>query len=137
MNLFNLIDLNKMGDFDEKWGQAYWGQDENGKNIKFNSMNQDIIAPCTILAEETAAKTSSKGTAYLQLKKVKVAESAQTEDAPKDIPKGATSTLGEAASTTAGNDAQLDRIEEQLQEINSKLDKLMGVDGSFIPDEDL
>lgn len=130
MNLFNLVDLNKMGDFDEKWGQAYWGKTDDDRNIKFNSMNQDIIAPCTISAEETTSKTSSKGTAYLQLKKVKVAESASVDAV-------ATSPAPTKENTSVPAHAQLDRIEEQLQEVNSKLDKLMGVDGSFIPDEEL
>lgn len=116
MQLFNLVDLAKMGDYHETYHQAYWGKTDEEKAVKFNSSNREIVAPCTIMAEETTAKTSAKGTPYLQLKKVKVAErsSEGVEMAPE--------------SSTPAQNSQLDRIESQLQEIDSKLDKLMGAD---------
>lgn len=71
---YKLDSVQKLGNFDEKYGQAYWcTSTDEAKALKFNSQNQEIRAGDTISAEESVNKRSVKGTDYLQLRKVKVA----------------------------------------------------------------
>jgi hypothetical protein len=72
---YSLDKVNKMGDFDPKYGQSYWAEVGQGeKPIMFNSMDQTISDGAKIEAEERVEKRSQKGTDYYRLKKVKVTE---------------------------------------------------------------
>lgn len=102
---FTFSKLAPMGDFDEKYGLAYWGEvNEDLKPVKFNSMNQNITVGDTIECEERVEKQSSKGTIYYQLKKVKVVGSVPVNPALLEEPVPKTS-------------AQLDRIEKKLDQL--------------------
>lgn len=110
--------LSKMGEHDEKYGTTYWAEpNEDLTPVKFNSMNQNITLQDTITAEERAERQSNKGTGYYQLKKVKVSGSQGTRDVPASHPV----TKGSENPQDAAVVSQLDRIEE-------KLDKLLGID---------
>lgn len=112
MKTFTFSKLSKMGEFDEKWGVTYWGEtNEQLEPVKFNSMNQNITYQDAIETEEVLLKTSSKGTEYHQLKKVRVV-------LPPKGQRAMEVQLSDAYSTTP---SQLDRIEH-------KLDRLLGED---------
>lgn len=109
MFTYTFSGLAKLGDFDPKYGQSYWGTpNEHLKPVKFNSMNRGISLGDKITAEERTEKKSAKGIEYYQLKKVKVVEGPTTTEKP-------------AERSVQGSQSQLDRIE-------AKLDKLLGND---------
>lgn len=61
-----------MGDHDPKYGQSYWAYThESQLPVKFNLMEGSVSDGQKITCEEAATKTSSKGTDYQQLRKVK------------------------------------------------------------------
>lgn len=110
MNKFTLDKVTKLGDFDEKYGQTYWAETtEQLEPLKFNSLNQDIGTGDTITAEERLLKTSSKGTEYHQLRKVKIETKGHTE----------------SPQTPQTGDSS---IKQQLDRIESKIDRLIGDD---------
>lgn len=130
MFTYTFTKLDKMGEPHETYGQAYWGSvNEELRPVKFNSSNENITADDTIECEEQAERKSTKGTVYLQLKKVKVIDVVKTSD-PRVITTEPSSLSYAPDSTTQ---AQLDRIEE-------KLDTLIGAqteakeDLSGVPD---
>jgi hypothetical protein len=105
---YQLSELSKLGEFDEKYGQRYWGAIMDDLTpVSFNSKNQNISAGDTIECEEKAQKQSKKGTIYWQLKKVQVNSTSLGE-------KPAT-----ASQNASGSDikAQLDRIEAMVKEL--------------------
>jgi len=103
---FQLAEINKLGDYDPKWGQKYWGNvSDDLLPISFNSQDQNIVSGSKITAEEKIMKKSAKGTDYWQLKKVKVVGVANDVD---------------RRSASHGSQSQLDRIER-------KIDKLLGI----------
>ena len=72
MPTFTLKDPKKMGDHDPKYGQSYWAYThESQLPVKFNLMEGSVSDGQKITCEEAATKTSSKGTDYQQLRKVK------------------------------------------------------------------
>ena len=72
MPTFTLKDPKKMGDNDPKYGQSYWAYThESQLPVKFNLMEGTVSDGQKITCEEAATKTSSKGTDYQQLRKVK------------------------------------------------------------------
>jgi hypothetical protein len=72
MPTFTLKDPKKMGDNDPKYGQSYWAYThESQLPVKFNLMEGSVSDGQKITCEEAATKTSSKGTDYQQLRKVK------------------------------------------------------------------
>lgn len=72
MPTFTLKDPKKMGDHDPKYGQSYWAYThESQLPVKFNLMEGTVSDGQKITCEEAATKTSSKGTDYQQLRKVK------------------------------------------------------------------
>lgn len=104
---YQISKLSKLGDYDQKYGQTYWVEIASDLTpVKFNSQNQHIGVGDVITAEEKVMKKSTKGTEYWQLKKVRVEEGDSQE--PVTQPHN-------------GSETQLDRIE-------SKLDKLLGLD---------
>src|ERR1700685_1217291 len=101
---FTLSEVGKMGDADEMYGQAYWTKaTDSDTPIKFNSKNLNIGIGSVIEAEEKVMKKSTKGTAYWQLRKVRVLEESQEPDATR--------------ITSEPTSSQLDRIEELLNKI--------------------
>ena len=99
-----------MGDYDEKYLQAYWGEVEGQgeKPVRFNSADQNISDGAVIEAEERAEKQSKKGTIYYQLRKVKLVE------------RGVVGQYPEQASKTDNSEMskQLDEIEKMIREIH-------------------
>lgn len=121
MKKLNLDTLKHLGEYDEKYGQTYWGtSQEQLQPVMFNSMERGLSAPLTIEAEEVLVKESKKGTEYHRLKKVKVVEDNITEQ----MKAAAAPTL----SLAQGVKDSLDRIE-------AKLDKLLGNDENLLGGE--
>lgn len=108
----------RLGEYDEKYGQAWWAEvAEHAQPVKFNVMNRDnFVAGDNITCEERVEKQSAKGTAYYQLRKVKVGRGTvgQVTGVAVDEVKRAEGYLMEKPAQT-----QLDRIE-------AKIDKLLG-----------
>lgn len=115
MNLFEITELSVMGDEHPEYGFTYWGTTNDGRFVRF-SKKSALSAPLTIIAEKTAPKSGKKD--YLQLTGVKVGEKA---------PESVSESFSAPQTTSTPSNDQLDRIETLLQEVNSKLDKLMGV----------
>lgn len=131
MKTFTFAGLNKLGEFDEKYGQRYWGvTNEQLEPVMFNSMNQDISETDTIEAGEVFAnKKSTKGVMYTPLKKVKVVGSqSRGETSPP--------ATNEAKPQPADQTQLPDAAPSQLDRIEFKLDQLLGNrDITEIPDE--
>jgi len=122
MPRFTFSKLSKMGDFDEKYGQAYWGSpNEQLVPVKFNSMNPNITQEDAIEAEEVLLKKSSKGTEYHQLKKVKVVNRLQEVGRVQQAP-----VLEAVGAPTAPRPTSDSEILERLKRIEEKLDTLIG-----------
>lgn len=82
MPTFTLKDPKKLGDHDPKYGQSYWAYThESQLPVKFNLMEGSVSDGQKITCEEAATKTSSKGTDYQQLRKVKPVGAEQPEQA--------------------------------------------------------
>lgn len=154
---YTLDSVKRMGAPHEKFGSAYWCTSaESDLPIKFNSMNADLeheleSGPLTIVAEEKEEKESAKGTAYISLRKVKLVEKPTQASESKITPELVKETFGDEKPAQkdvfAGKDyegsarayvgakppaqsaqtSQLDRIEAQLQELQSSIDELRGV----------
>lgn len=161
MYQFTLDSVKRMGDPHEKYGSSYWCTSaESDLPIKFNSMNPDLedlleSGPFSIVAEEKSSKISKVytdeegnqkgGNEYLQLRKVKLVESNQVAKPASQIagshatPSGhltqVAADTGPALKLPSAAQDTLDRIEQQLQEIDSKLDRLLGTDTVYDPDE--
>lgn len=121
---FVLDKVSKLGDYDETYGQRYWCESpDEEKPLSFNSKEDieltETSGSINITAEERVEKQSKKGTVYYQLKKVKVSGSAgQVTHLPEKV---TPQTQGSENPQNAAVLSQLDRIEE-------KLDKLLGID---------
>lgn len=92
MNKFTAIKIGALGEFDQKYGQRYWGAvEESQMSVSFNLMTPVDIPPGAELEfeerviKETGPNSKSPGTEYLFLKKVKVhgGMANQTETVPK------------------------------------------------------
>jgi hypothetical protein len=118
MQIYDLVDLSKMGKPHEEFGQTYWGTTDKGDHVRFSKKSIDIVAPCTITAESATHKPEAKNP-YYQLSKVNVAEK---------TPETVASSDDQPSRETPLANHQLDRIELTLQEIDNKLDRLMGGD---------
>ena len=121
-----ITELSPLGEFDETYGQRYWGSAANEENpISFNSMDKALAskvtsAPLKVVCESKAMKKSQKGTLYWQLKKVKPLD-VNTAPVSHDTQKAVEHT----ASTPTGGSNDLT---ERLERIESKLDKLLGLE---------
>ena len=106
----------------EKYGNRFWASvKEIGKPVMFNARASYLNAGQVIIAEEQSEKTSSKGTAYLMLKKTKLAESGKTEEKAESPP------------INAGN---FQLIYSELRKQTAMLEKLIGdQDEPTPPDE--
>lgn len=119
---YTLDKVSKLGEYDNTYGQRYWCESpDEDKPLCFNSKEDlelsDESGAITISAEERIEKKSGKGTVYYQLKKVKVSGSQGRENVPASPPM----TQGSENPQSAAVISQLDRIEE-------KIDKLLGID---------
>ena len=116
-------DPKKLGDYDDKYGQRWWGNvNEMDYPVMFNTMERDTIdLEDKIEAEEQAMKKSAKGTEYYGLKKVKIHKAHGNKSS-------AQSTLIEppesSQSVSKADNPQLDRIEKQLALIIGSLNEL-------------
>lgn len=108
---YTLTKADKLGSFDETYGQIYWCESkEELKPLKFNSKSQDIAVGDVITCEESLNKRSTKGVDYLQLRKIQV----ERKGAP-----------------AASKDAQANNIMRVLARIEAKVDQLLGIDDSI------
>jgi len=131
MMAFNTYTFSKepirLGTYDEKYGQGWWGDvNEDLKPVKFNTMNQSatFAAGDVISYDESVNKRSTKGTDYLQLRKVQVVSKNPTqapETAQVAPPQSVAQSRHYPEVPPSSSHAQLDRIEQ-------KLDKLLGID---------
>lgn len=113
MKSYTLNKVDKLGDYYEKYGQRYWAEcDEQLEPLMFNSQNQGIEAGMKITADEVLLKTSAKGIEYHGLKKVKVDGQASPN----------------AARVADIKDTETTDIKRQLERIERKIDRLLGVD---------
>lgn len=118
---FIVDEISKLGDFDQKYGQSYWGKvSEEDVPIMFNSMEDLEITPDTpiihITAEERVEKQSAKGNNYYRLKKVKVVGGVSAHNDPTTAPptpRGANPNVG-----------YIDQILERIIQLNDKVDTL-------------
>jgi hypothetical protein len=106
MKSYTTIKITPMGDYDQKFGQTYWGTVEEAQMpVRFNLMNPvNFDEGMPFGCEEAVIKESSKGTEYLQLRKVKVS--------------GGTAPSHDGVKTPQ----QLDRIEAKLDQLLEKID---------------
>lgn len=103
---YTLTKVNKLGQFDETYGQRYWAEiKEELRPVMFNSKSQNIVEGDKLTCEETLNKRSNKGVDYLQLKKVQLDSVPQTSITPSSI-----------------------TIEERLERMERKIDQLLGID---------
>jgi len=71
---FTLVNVSKLGEYSEQYGQCYWDGDADELPIMFYSHNQDIGEGAEISADEKVMKKSKKGANYYLLRKIKVSE---------------------------------------------------------------
>lgn len=113
----------KLGDYDEKFGQRYWCKAQGvDLPLSFNSQRQDIKAGDLIQAEESVNKRSAKGTDYLQLRKVKPVFGQPASGQPASAPSSALSSTPSSAQPRTGGDELLATVKR----IEAKLDRLLG-----------
>lgn len=111
---FKLDKVNKLGDFDDTYGQRYWCASVDSElPLSFNTQNQDVMAGDTIEAQESTNKRSTKGTDYLQLKKVQVTASIQAK--PSKPPEPSQTSLPDSFTET--DRAQLQRVEDGINQL--------------------
>lgn len=140
---FSLDGIKRMGEADPKYGQAYWCTSTDvDLPIKFNSMDKDLDhrledGPLHIVAEEKSERQSAKGTDYIQLKKVRVAEKVSEDPfegkTGTDEPSVAQDTLKQSVDTTI---TLAQAVKASLDRIESKLDRLLGNDEEPAPPEE-
>lgn len=125
MQVYKLTKVNKMGENDPKYGATYWANVEGGDlPVMFNSSASYVPDGATITAEEQEVKVSAKGTNYLRLKKVKLAEPDKKE---------------EQKTETSMNSGNFKLLYSELRALNKKVDKLLGEDVvvDVDPDEEI
>jgi hypothetical protein len=72
---FRLVTVNKLGTFDSTYGQRFWAIAEGSDlPVSFNSKERDIPDGATIDAVEKSIRRSQKGTEYIGLKRVTIAD---------------------------------------------------------------
>lgn len=86
MKQFVVKKASALGDKDPKYGQSYWCEvEEQIQPVMFNLMEGSVQEGDRITAEEILLKTSSKGTEYHRLKKVKVEEASPRMVTPQAV----------------------------------------------------
>lgn len=128
----------KMGDYDPKYGQAWWCEvNEHLQPVKFNIMSKrDLDIEDSIVAEErvekqTQAKPGKPSKDYFQLRKVKVTEAYPSDpkeplpEPPEAYTQEYPSTPEQANTVSKANNPQLDRIEKTQAIIIEKLNLLL------------
>ena len=115
MFTIRLNKVNKLGDYDEKYLQAYWGEVEGQgeKPVKFNSADQNISDGAVIEAEERTEKQSKKGTIYYQLRKVKLVERGVVGQYPEAPPQGS---VKAPQINIAKYDSEIERMIREIHE---------------------
>ena len=124
-----ITELAPLGDYDDQYGQRYWGRAADEENpISFNSMDKTLVAkvtnaPLKVVCEAKAMKKSQKGTLYWQLKKVKPLDVNATPTATNETKTNTTTTSNPQTAVGGSNE-----VIERLVRIEGKLDKLLGID---------
>ena len=133
-----LIRIDKLGEPKEPYPQSWWGEIADDLTPIMIFTNDELSVGDNIEYEGKEMKKSAKGTVYFKLNKVKVvngdvsepvnkAQSFTTDSAPSDttqLEAIAGPTLALAKAVKEGQD----RLETSLQELHSKVDKLLGWD---------
>ena len=107
---------------DETYGTTFWATTDQG-NVMFNSKRDSVLEGTTIVAEEYTEKFTKKDNKpYLRLSKTKI-----SDDSPNQasIPEKTVKSFASAQPTTSTENNQLNRIESSLQELHSKIDRLI------------
>jgi hypothetical protein len=108
----------KQGEYSTTYGQSYWSEvNEQLEPVKFNSQDQNIGIDDKIECEEREERTSTKGTKYYQLKKVKVISGSQGEATNSPA-------VTQASQNTGSAVGQAPIIIEHLGIIEKKIDLL-------------
>lgn len=85
MQVYTLTKVTKMGERHPEYGQTWWGDvKEIDFPVMFNTKVDYVGAGQVLTADEQTKKTSAKGTEYMRLSKVKLAEAEkpQAESSP-------------------------------------------------------
>lgn len=129
MKEFTLKDPRAMGDADPKYGQSYWSYTHDSQTpVMFNLMDGQVGEGSRISAETVELKTSSKGTEYHRLRKVKILGQQQVTTSHKTNEELILSKLDEVLSllkepktlgqqwkdTTGKTPKQLDNVVEDI-----------------------
>lgn len=87
MKIFTIKKINKLGDYDEEWGQTFWAEThEQQMPVKFTKQIKFLPAiDSKIMAEEYEVKPGKNGD-FMALKKVKVEEGTETEQSFSGVP---------------------------------------------------
>lgn len=109
--------INPLGDFDNKYGQRYWGAvNESAMPVSFNLMTPiNISEGAELEFEEKVVKESKKGTEYMFLRKVKVSGNSATE-----IVKTESKNIEQKLDAIAGDVKLLLSFVRQLQKESTK-----------------
>lgn len=129
---FTADKLAPLGDFDNKYGQRYWGTvEESDLSVSFNLMSPvDILPGQTVeyeekVIKETGPNSKNPGTEYLFLRKVKV-------DGAKPLPEQTATTDGDIErklDAIAGDVKMVLSFMRQLQKkVENPLDAVVDVD---------
>lgn len=124
MHLYTVTKISKLGERDPKYGQTYWAEvRESDFPIMFNSSSSFVSEGQALVAEEQEKKISKKGSEYLRLKKVKLAET-EAKEPTKAEPK---------PELVAGH---FNLIMRKLNDIHNDIKTLKGEDIVVDPDEE-
>ncbi len=122
----------KMGERDEKYGQAYWCEvNEHLEPVKFNTMSEEpITIRDKIECEERTQKRTQKGKDYYQLKKVRVLNAVEARISSPTEHNDPTTTppTPQGANPDVG---YTDQILERVIRIENKLDQLFSASTHF------
>jgi hypothetical protein len=110
---FTLVNVSKLGEYSEQYGQCYWDGDADELPIMFYSHNQDIGEGAEISADEKSMKKSKKGTNYYLLRKIKVSEMGE-----RVVNDKVTASIKQPVVVST-NDSKLDKLDTILEGIDT------------------
>ena len=119
MREYTIAQANKMGEYHETYGQAFWcDTQEQLEPVKFNLITGDVQIGDKITAETVELRTSKKGAAYHQLKKVRV-----VGGSPGETPS--------SPQVPALSESKIEQLLELVKENNAMLRTLTEAEPTF------
>ncbi len=117
MDIFIIKSINKLGDYDDEWGQTFWAHvEEQAMPVKFTKQIKYVPAVGSkIVAEEHKIKPGKNGE-FMQLSKVKLSDSGTSAEAPPTFNPAPPSDLMK----------MLELIREDISEIKQRVIRLEG-----------